>query len=88
MISSGLEPVNRLISVITRRAKDARIKPPSLLSFRRLFALECLRNGMDLRHLQELMGHSTLYLIQRYTHLTNADLLAVHKKAGPVDSLH
>ena len=76
-----------LREIITRRANDAGVQPPSLHGFRRLFALECLRNGMDLRRLQELMGHSTLYLLQRYTHLTDADLLALHKKAGPVDNL-
>jgi integrase/recombinase XerD len=76
-----------LRSIISRRAKQAGVAPPSLHSFRRLFALECLRNGMDLRRLQELMGHSTLNLLQRYTNLTDADLLAVHKEAGPVDNL-
>ena len=52
-----------LRAIVTRRAKQANVRPPSLHSFRRRFALACLRNGMDLRRLQELMGHSTLNLL-------------------------
>ncbi len=74
-----------LRAIITRRAKLASVEPPSLRSFRRLFALACLRNGMDLRRLQELMDHSTLHLLQRYTQLTDSDLQAAHHEASPVD---
>jgi site-specific recombinase XerD len=74
-----------LRAILTRRANQAGVSPPSLHGFRRLFALECLRNGMDLRRLQELMGHSTLLLLQRYTNLLDADLQAAHREASPVD---
>ena len=37
-----------LRSMVVRRAKKAGVKPPSLHSFRRFFALQCLRNGMDI----------------------------------------
>jgi integrase/recombinase XerD len=74
-----------LRAIITRRAAQAGVKTPSLHSFRRFFALACLRNGMDLRRLQELMGHSTLNMLQRYTRLTSTDLQAAHREASPVD---
>jgi integrase/recombinase XerD len=84
-VHGGRLSYDGLRAVITRRAKQADVEPPSLHSFRRLFALACLRNGMDLRRLQELMGHSTLNLLQRYTRLTDADVKAAHHKASPVD---
>lgn len=84
-VHSGRLSYDGLRAIITRRAKQASVDPPSLHSFRRLFALACLRNGMDLRRLQELMGHSTLNLLQRYTRLTDSDLMAAHHEASPVD---
>lgn len=74
-----------LRQVIRRRAKDAGIDPPGLHSFRRFFALACLRNGMDLHTLRRLMGHADLQMLQRYLKLSNDDLQSGHKLAGPVD---
>ncbi len=60
--------------IIRRRANKVGVQPPALHSFRRLFAVQCLRNGMDLRRLQELMGHSDLQMLIRYTKLVTDDL--------------
>ena len=62
-IHTGRLTYDGLWAIVTRREKQANVKAPSLHSFRRRFALACLRNGMDLRRLQELMGHSTLNLL-------------------------
>jgi site-specific recombinase XerD len=74
-----------LRQVIRRRAEAAGIKTPSLHSFRRFFALACLRNGMDIYTLQRLMGHSDLQVLRRYLALSNDDLQSGHRLAGPVD---
>ena len=37
-------------------------------SFRRLFACEAIRNGMNLFHVQSLLGHSTLEMTRLYAH--------------------
>ena len=37
--------------------------------------------------LQRLMGHSTLQMTTRYTHLTEKDLREVHAVASPVNGL-
>lgn len=74
-----------LREVIRRRSKAAGIEPPGLHDFRRFFALACLRNGMDLHTLRQLMGHADLQMLQRYLALSNEDLQNSHRMAGPVD---
>jgi integrase/recombinase XerD len=76
-----------LIDIIRRRAESAGIKRPSLHSFRRAFALNCLRNGMDIYSLQRLMGHAGLAVLMRYLKQTDEDLQAAHEKFSPVDRL-
>ena len=73
--------------VVRRCAKAAGVKEPSLHSFRRLFALTCLRNGVDVYSLQRLMGHSELSVLQRYLAQTEEDLRRAHEKGSPVDNL-
>lgn len=76
-----------LRSIIRRRAVEAGIKePPCLHSFRRAFALNCLRNGMDIFSLQLLMGHSDLQVLRRYLKQTDQDTDEAHRKGGPVDN--
>ncbi len=74
-----------LRGIITRRAALAKVKAPSLHSFRRAFALAFLRNGGDIYTLQKLMGHADLQVLRRYLAQTDADLQAGHAKSGPVD---
>ena len=75
-----------LRQIVRRRAHKAGVTPPALHSLRRLFAVQCLRNGMDLRRLQELMGHADLQMLIRYTKLVTDDLRAAHLQASPVDN--
>ncbi|MDP6226078.1 MAG: tyrosine-type recombinase/integrase [Anaerolineales bacterium] len=72
--------------IVRRRAHKAGVTPPALHSLRRLFAVQCLRNGMDLRRLQELMGHADLQMLIRYTKLVTDDLRDAHLQASPVDN--
>jgi site-specific recombinase XerD len=74
-----------LREVIRRRALDAGIDPPGLHSFRRFFALACIRNKMNLHTLRRLMGHADLQVLQRYLALDRDDLQEGHRQAGPVD---
>lgn len=72
---------------IERRATQANIPVPGLHEFRRAFAINSLRNGMDVITLQRLLGHSTLTVINRYLKLLSDDLKAAHGKYGVVDNL-
>jgi integrase/recombinase XerD len=76
-----------LREVIRRRARAAGIVEPSLHSFRRAFALSCLRNHVDVFALQRLMGHSDLSVLRRYLAQTEEDLRQAHARGGPVDNL-
>jgi len=75
-----------LNEVISRRANMANIKKPELHAFRRAFALNCLRNGVDIYSLQALMGHADLQVLRRYLKQTNDDLQLAHRKGSPVDN--
>lgn len=56
-------------------------------TFRRTFAIESLRAGMNLFALQRLMGHSDLSILRKYLALVEHDLQAAHKAHGAVDRL-
>lgn len=72
---------------IKRRARQAGVREPGLHEFRRAFAINSLRNGMDVVTLQRLLGHSTLAIINRYLKLLSDDLRVAHSKYGVVDNL-
>jgi integrase/recombinase XerD len=73
-------------SLMTRRANQAHVKIPQLHAFRRWFALSCLRAGMNVYSLQELMGHADLQVLRRYLNQTNQDLREAHNRASPIDN--
>jgi integrase/recombinase XerD len=76
-----------LREVIRRRAREAGIKAPGMHDFRRAFAINSLRAGMDLLTLQRLLGHSNLQVTSKYLKQLTRDLQAGHKAAGPVDNM-
>jgi integrase/recombinase XerD len=55
--------------------------------FRHTVATVMLDNGADLRHVQEMLGHSMIVTTQRYTHVSIARLRAVHAATHPGASL-
>jgi integrase len=53
--------------LLERRAKRAKLaNKPKLHGFRRAFALNMLRSGVDIFVLQRLMGHADLQVLRRY----------------------
>ena len=76
-----------LRDVLRRRSAKANIEAPTLHSFRRAFALLCLRQRVDVYSLQRLMGHADLSVLRRYLAQTQEDLRKAHQQASPADNL-
>jgi integrase/recombinase XerD len=58
--------------------------PPArtLHAFRHTFAVNYLRRGGSVFHLQKVLGHSTLEMTRRYANLRTADLQAIHEQVS------
>jgi site-specific recombinase XerD len=72
--------------LLKRRAKQAHVPTPPIHGFRRAFAINMLRSGVDLVTLANLLGHTSLSVLQRYLKQTNEDIRLAHVHASPMDN--
>ena len=65
-----------------RFCRNLGFAPPvhTLHAFRHTFAVNYLRKGGSVFHLQKMLGHSSLEMTRRYANLMTEDLQAVHQR--------
>jgi len=61
-------------------SSEKRVTPHT---FRHSFATHLLEGGMDIRAVQELLGHKTLATTEIYTHINKKHILSLYKKFHP-----
>jgi len=69
--------------VIVAAAKCAGISGVAPHCLRHSMATHCLSDGMDIRYVQALLGHSSPSTTTKYLHVATANLLSVHRKFFP-----
>jgi site-specific recombinase XerD len=77
--------VQQTLQKISKNLPFKKVLTPHKL--RHSFATHLLNAGMNLRALQELLGHASLGTTERYTHITPKDLHDLYKNMNPMDML-
>lgn len=72
---------NRLKEYVAAAGIKIRVYPHL---FRHTAATHFLENGGDIRHLQMILGHADLRMVEKYTHLSSRALKAEHDRYSPI----
>ena len=76
--------VSDLTAIVWEIMKKAGVKKEGACHlFRHTMATLMLKNGADIRVVQEILGHAKIQTTQRYTHLCIDHLKLVHSKTHP-----
>lgn len=73
--------LNVMVHLHARRARVT--KRVTVHTFRHACATHMLQGGADIRHVQQLLGHSSLLSTAVYTHLVLRDLQRAHRRYHP-----
>ena len=77
----SVRTVQQMVSNAAAKAGVRHISPHKL---RHTAATMMLNNGVDIRTIQEVLGHSTIATTQIYTHVANNDVREAITKANPM----
>jgi integrase/recombinase XerD len=77
---------NSLRLVMNRLGEKAGVPKCHPHRFRHTFAITYLRSGGDVFTLKQLLGHSTLEMVEHYARVAEVDVEAAHRKASPADN--
>ncbi len=78
---------NTIKLVFSRLAKKSGVKRLHFHLCRHTFAINYLLNGGDMFSLREILGHTSMEMVNRYLHFTSAQIALQHHKFSPVDHL-
>ncbi len=89
-LSSEGQPItaNTIKLVFSRLARKSGIERLHAHLCRHTFAINYLLNGGDIFSLREILGHTTLEMVNHYLHFTRSQITAQHRKYSPMDRLH
>ena len=79
--------VNTIKLVFSRLARTSGVKKLHAHLCRHTFAINYLLNGGDIFSLREILGHTTLEMVNHYLHFTSAQITDQHHKFSPMDKL-
>jgi site-specific recombinase XerD len=79
--------VNTIKLMFSRLARDSGIRRLHAHLCRHTFAINYLLNGGDIFSLREILGHTTLEMVNHYLHFTSAQITEQHHKYSPMDRL-
>ena len=73
-----------VLRAVKNLCKRLGFDPPArtLHAFRHTFAVNYIRRGGSVFHLQKVLGHSTLEMTRRYANLVTTDLQAIHERVS------
>jgi len=78
---------NTIKLVFSRLSKSSGVERLHAHLCRHTFAINYLLNGGDIFSLKEILGHTTLEMVNHYLHFTRSQLTAQHHKYSPMDKL-
>lgn len=82
--TGGILDKNRLVDVFKRNRKLAGLdKHVTAITLRHSIASHLLENGMEIRYIQEILGHDRLSTTQNYTKVTLTGLEKHYRKLHP-----
>lgn len=84
--NKGVKPIKPpTIRMILRQASESSGVHSTPHTLRHSFASTMIRNGMNTRHVQYLLGHAKLETTQRYTHIQPVDIKQSYRGKMPLN---
>jgi len=79
--------VNTIKLVFSRLARSSGVNRLHAHLCRHTFAINYLMNGGDIFSLREILGHTTLEMVNHYLHFTTSQITEQHHKFSPMDKM-
>jgi len=89
-LTKGGKPitVNTIKLLFSRLSKISGVVRLHAHLCRHTFAINYLMNGGDIFSLREILGHTTLDMVNHYLHFTSSQITDQHRKYSPMDKLY